>query len=160
MKSHVKSALAAIAAGVALAGCATYDYGYGYTYPQPSYGYDYGYGPSYYDYGPSYYAGPSVGLGFTYHDSDRGNYRRYDRDDDRDYDRYRRDNDYRRGDNDRQSQDPSPVGTQSLDSINVGQHREQQDDEHHIAARRCRRPLAGRRQCNDFSVGHFCLPKI
>lgn len=109
MKSLVRSALAAVAAGVALAGCATYDYGSGYTYPQPyngyNYGYNYGYdnGPYSYDYspyyyGPSDYVAPSVGLGFTYRDRDRGNY-------DRNYNRHRNadtgyDNDYRRGDND------------------------------------------------------------
>jgi len=110
MKSLVRSALAAVAAGVALAGCATYDYGLGYTYPQPydgyNYGYSYGYdnGPYAYDDGPNYYYGPaqdvapSVGLGFTYRGRDRGN-------DDRHYNRHRdtytgNDNDYRRGDND------------------------------------------------------------
>jgi len=110
MKPLVRSALAAVAAGVALAGCATYDYGPGYTYAQPyneySYGYNYGYdnGPYSYDYNPYYYYGPSgyvapsVGLGFTYRDRDRGNY-------DRNYYRHRNtdtghDNDYRRGDND------------------------------------------------------------
>jgi hypothetical protein len=118
MRPLVRSALAAIAAGLALAGCATYDdYGYGYTYPQPyngyNYGYNYGdgYGPYSYDYspyyGPSYYAGPSVGLGFTYRDRDRdrGDYDRYSN-------RYRndyagRDNDYRRGDNDQWRRDHS-----------------------------------------------------
>ena len=118
MKSLVRSALAAVAAGVMLAGCATYDYGLGYTYPQTydgySYGYDsgpyaYDYGPYYYDYGPSGYVAPSVGLGFTYRDRDRGYY-------DRDYDRndnWRRntntghDNDYRRSDNDQWRGDES-----------------------------------------------------
>ncbi|HEX6793384.1 MAG TPA: hypothetical protein VF304_05980 [Casimicrobiaceae bacterium] len=107
MKSLVRSALAAVAAGVTLAGCATYDYGLGYAYPQPydGYNYDYSYGydngPYSYD-GSPYYYGPSVGLGFTYRDRDR----RYDdRNYDRDYNWRRdsntgRDNDYRRGDND------------------------------------------------------------
>jgi len=100
MKSLVRSALAAVAAGVALAGCATYDYGYAQPYNGYSYGYDYGYGngpyayddgPYYYDYGPSGYVAPSIGFGFTYRDHDR------------DYGRnnnWRRDNQYRRGDND------------------------------------------------------------
>jgi hypothetical protein len=101
MKSLVRSALAAVA--VTLAGCATYDYGSGYTYPQPYNGYNYDNGPYSYDdspyyYGPSDYVAPSVGLGFTYRDHDRGNY-------DRNYNRHGntdtgRDNDYRRGDND------------------------------------------------------------
>ena len=43
MKSFARSALAAVAAGMALAGCATYDYGPGYAYPQPYNGYNYGY---------------------------------------------------------------------------------------------------------------------
>ena len=103
MKPIVKSALAAVAAGVALAGCATYDYGYGYSDTQPYYGYNYGYdGPYSYDdspyySGPSYYAAPSIGLGFTYRDRDRwnhdGNYsgrRNADT---------RHDNNYHRGDN-------------------------------------------------------------
>lgn len=109
MKSLFRPALAAVAAGVALAGCATYDYGPGYAYPQPyngyTYGYNYGYdnGPYAYDYspyyyGPSGYVAPSVGLGFTYRDRDRGDY-------DRNYHRHRNtdtghDNDYRRDDND------------------------------------------------------------
>lgn len=109
MKSLVKSTLAALAAGVALAGCATYDYGSGYTYAQPydgyNYSYDYGYdnGPYSYDYGPYYYGpsgylAPSVGLGFVYRDRDRGHY-------DRNYSWHRggdagRYNDYRRSDND------------------------------------------------------------
>jgi len=106
MKSFARSALAAVAAGMALAGCATYDYGPGYAYPQPyngynygyNYGYDYGaypyaYSPYYYGYGPSGYVAPSVGFGFTYRD--RGN---------DDYYRHRNsysghDNDYHRGDN-------------------------------------------------------------
>ena len=108
MKPLVKSALAA-AASVARGGCATYDYGYGYTDTQPYYGYDSGYSYGYdsgaysYDYGPyysgpSYYVAPSVGLGFTYRDRDRGNYDRY-------YNGHRnsdtqRDNNYHRGDND------------------------------------------------------------
>ena len=107
MKSIVRSALAAVAAGVALAGCASYDYGSGYTYAQPYNGYNYGYygydsGPYSYDYGPYYYGpsgyvGPSVGFDFTYRDRDRGNY-------DRNYNRHRDgdsryDNGYRRGDN-------------------------------------------------------------
>ena len=98
MNSLVRSTLATVAAAVALAGCATYGYAPGYPYSEPyygyPYGYNYGYGPYYYDYGPSYYVGPSVGLGFTYRDYDRGNY-------DRHYDRHRHgDNDHRRGDND------------------------------------------------------------
>jgi hypothetical protein len=107
MKPLVRSALAAVAAGVALAGCATYDYGSGYTYSQPYNGYSYGYdnGPYSYDYnpyyyGPSGYVAPSVGLGFTYldRDRDRGD---YDRNHYRHRDTYTgHDNDYRRGDND------------------------------------------------------------
>jgi hypothetical protein len=114
MKSLVKSALAAVAAGVTLAGCAAYDAGLGYTYPQPydgyGYGYSYGYdsGPYPYDdnsryyYDPSDYVAPSVGFGYTYRDRDRGY---YDRNDDRNYNWRRntntgRDNDYGRGDND------------------------------------------------------------
>jgi hypothetical protein len=113
MKRLVKSALVAAAAGVTLAGCATYDYGYGYSDTQPYYGYEYGYnsgydyGPYSYDYtpyysGPSYYVAPSVGLGFTYRDRD------HDRDHDRGYHernysehRYsdtRHDNNYHRND--------------------------------------------------------------
>ena len=112
MKPFVRSALAAVAAGVALAGCASYDYGSGYGYAQPYNGYDHGYygydnGPYSYDYGPYYYGpsgyvAPSVALGFTYRDRDRDR----DRGDyDRNYHRHRdtdqrNDNDYRRGDND------------------------------------------------------------
>jgi hypothetical protein len=87
----LRSALA-IAAGAALAGCATYDYGpgygYSYGYDNAPYSYDNGY---YYDNGPSGYVAPSIGLGFTYRDRDR-----YDRD----YYNRRNDNDWRRGDND------------------------------------------------------------
>jgi hypothetical protein len=113
MKTFVRSALAAAAATVALAGCATYDDGYGYGYSQPysGYGYNYGYdnGPYAYDYGPYYgpsgYVAPSVGLGFTYRDHDRGD---YDRNDYRHRNSYNeRDNDYRRGDNDRWRADPN-----------------------------------------------------
>jgi hypothetical protein len=107
MKPLVRSTLAAVAAGVALAGCATYDYGSGYSYSEPYYGYNYGYdnGPYSYDYnpyvyGPSDYVAPSIGFGFTYRDRDRdrGNY-------DRNYNWRRNndsghDNDYRRGGND------------------------------------------------------------
>lgn len=118
MKSVIRSALAGVAAAVALAGCATYDYGSGYAYAQPyngyTYGYDYGYdnapysyddNPYYYDYGPSGYVAPSVGLGFTFRDRDRENY-------DRNYYRHRNaytghDNDYRRGDNDQWRGDQS-----------------------------------------------------
>jgi hypothetical protein len=107
MNTVVRSALAAIAASVTLAACATYDYGPGYTYGQPYRGYNYGYygydnGPYTYEYSPYYYGpsyvGPSVGFDFTYRDRDRRNY-------DRNYNRYRDsdtryDNTYRRGDND------------------------------------------------------------
>ena len=62
MKSLARTALAAVVAGVALAGCATYDYGYapynGYSYGYDNGPYSYGYGPYYYGYGPSYYVGP------------------------------------------------------------------------------------------------------
>jgi hypothetical protein len=116
MKPLVKCTLAAAVAGMALAGCASYDYGYGYTDARPSYGYDSGYsygydsGPYSYDYGPyysgpSYYVAPSVGLGFTYRDHDRGNYDRDRGNYDRDYNGHRntdtrRDNNYHRGDAD------------------------------------------------------------
>ena len=100
MKPLVRSALVAVAAGVALAGCATYDYGSGYSYAEPYDGYSYGYdyGPYSYDYSPYYsgsdYVAPSIGLGFTFRDHDRRNY-------DRNYNwRRNTDNDYRRGDND------------------------------------------------------------
>ena len=106
MKPFVRTSLAIVAAGVALAGCATYDYGPGYTYGQPYNGYNYRYsgyesGPYSYDYGPYYYGpsyvAPSVGLGFTYSDRDRRNYdRNYYRHRDNDA---RPDNGYRRGDN-------------------------------------------------------------
>ena len=122
MKSVIRSTLAAVAAGVALAGCATYDYGYGYSYPQPYNGYSYGYdnGPYSYDYGSYYYGAPayvapSIGLGFTYRDRDWGDYdRNYnwrrDSRDRHDHD-YRRDNDQWRGDHDRaQSAAPLPSG--------------------------------------------------
>jgi hypothetical protein len=117
MKSLVKSALAAVAASVALAGCATYDYGSGYGYTQPDYGYDYGYnygydyGPYPYDYtpyynGPSYYVAPSVGLGFTYRDYDGRNH-------DRNSDRHRRgDNDQWRGDHASRGTATRPTVTQ------------------------------------------------
>ena len=106
MKSLVRSTLVAVAAGVALVGCATYDYASGYSYGQPYSGYNYGYygydnAPYSYDYGPYYYGpsgyvAPSVELGFTYRDRDRRNY-------DRNYYRHRDtdtrgDNDYRHND--------------------------------------------------------------
>ena len=115
MKSVIRSALAAVAAGVALAGCATYYNGYSYGYDSGAYSYDYG--PYYY--GPPAYVAPSIGLGFTYRDRDWGDYdRNYDRNynwrrDSRDrHDRdYRRDNDQWRGDHDRaQSAAPLPSG--------------------------------------------------
>jgi hypothetical protein len=56
MKSPVRSAIAVAAAGLALAGCASYDYSSGYHYGQPYDGYYYGYdsGPHSYDHGPYY----------------------------------------------------------------------------------------------------------
>src|SRR5690348_9893942 len=103
MKWAMGSALA-VAAAVALGGCATYDYGpgYGYTYGYNDgyytpYSYDNGY---YYDSGPGYVA-PSVGFGFTYRDRDnydRDYYYRH-RNDYRDHNDYRDRNDYR-GNND------------------------------------------------------------
>ena len=61
----MKTLLAAGAAVLALAGCASGPY-------YDTYGYGPGYSPYYYDYGygaPAYY-GPSVGLGYYYYDSD------------------------------------------------------------------------------------------
>jgi hypothetical protein len=124
MKSLVRSTLAAVAAGVALAGCATYDYGSGYRYAQPYNGYDYGYnygydnGPYSYDYspyyyGPSEYVAPSVGFGFTYRDRDRENHDRHyngNRNTDNGY-YHRGDNDQWRGDDSRsRSAAPFPSG--------------------------------------------------
>ena len=113
MKSLVRSALVAVAAGVALGGCATYPqpyngygYGYGYGYDNGPYSYD----DSPYYYGPSdYYVAPSIGLGFTYHDRDRGNYDRHDYR--HRYSDSRNDNDYRRGDNDQWRGDSSRSGS-------------------------------------------------
>jgi hypothetical protein len=92
MNRVLKSLLVAGACAFGLTACATYDYGYsGYSYSQPYYGYGYdsgytpyaydyyGYGP-YYGYAPGYYVGPSVGLGFTFHDRDRHDGRDFHRD--------------------------------------------------------------------------------
>ena len=73
MKIAFKPLLAAGAAALLLAGCATGPY------YQDSYGYGYGPGYAYDGYGPYYGPSVGVGLGYTYYERDGGRYYR-DRD--------------------------------------------------------------------------------
>lgn len=66
MTTSFKKLLVALAAATPLAGCATGPYYDGYNYGAPAYSYN---DPYYYGPGPAY-VGPSVGLGFSYSDSD------------------------------------------------------------------------------------------